>query len=184
MYHNYGGKQKTTLVQVLEDDKTKLANTAGPVYTRVLMALSESCGSTRNIIVNNANVNAIYAFRGKQMRPTNKTVVEDPIVNRIIDEMNRNGINQKELIDYLGLGSGAFTRWKYNGMKSYMKYIDHIAEYLGVSKSYLLTGSDEPDSFELTTKEKEVISLYRKMPKSDQNCVYKLIKGYVSLEAD
>ena len=64
------------------------------------------------------------------MRQTKKKVVKNPIVERIIDVLNLRSISQNELIEHLGLGNGAFTRWKYDGGKSYMKYIDEANEIL------------------------------------------------------
>ena len=52
------------------------------------------------------------------MRQTEKTIVKNPIVERIIDTMKARSISQNELIEYLGLGNGAFTRWKYDGSTS------------------------------------------------------------------
>lgn len=118
------------------------------------------------------------------MRPTEKSIVKDDVVNRMIEEMNKNGISQKSLVDHLGLGNGTFTRWKYDGMKSYLKYIDQIADFLGVSKSYLLTGTDNQDDFEISDEEKEIVTLYRKMTKSDKHCLYKQLKGYSVIDSN
>lgn len=77
------------------------------------------------------------------MRQTNKKIVDDPVVKRIIDTLNVRHLSQKSLLDYLDLPNATFTAWKYDGGKSYMKYIDKISDYLNVSKNYLLYGESE-----------------------------------------
>ena len=77
------------------------------------------------------------------MRKTDKAVVDNPIVQRIIDTLKIRSIKQNELIEYLGLGNGTFTSWKYDGGQSYMKYLDEIARFLNVSRDYLLYGTEE-----------------------------------------
>lgn len=60
-------------------------------------------------------------------------------IQQLLKEQNK---TQKNLTDYLGLGKQTFTNWN-NGAKSYIKYIDKIAEYLDVTTDYLLGNSDE-----------------------------------------
>jgi transcriptional regulator with XRE-family HTH domain len=94
------------------------------------------------------------------MRQTQKKVVKNPIVERIIDTLEVRSISQNELVSYLGLGNGAFTRWKYDGGKSYMKYIDQIASFLNVSKDYLLYGNTDDESVTLLPSD---VESYRKL---------------------
>ena len=110
------------------------------------------------------------------MRTTEKTIVRNPIVERIIDTMKARSISQNELIEYLGLGNGAFTRWKYDGSTSYMKYMDQICDCLNVSKEYLLYGKKD-ESFELSLLPSEV-GIYKKlreMTDVQRNQIYGLI---------
>lgn len=52
-----------------------------------------------------------------------------------------------------------YSDWKSGRVKSYERYIDKIADFLNVSKSYLLTGYDEdPDEMEL-------LRIYRNLTK-------------------
>ena len=47
------------------------------------------------------------------MRKTNKSVVDDTIVRRMLLVMESKNIRQQELVEYLGLANGIFTHWKY-----------------------------------------------------------------------
>ena len=92
------------------------------------------------------------------MRKTQKQIVENPVVQRIIETLKSRSVKQNELIDHLGLSNGTFTKWKYDGGESYMKYIDSIADFLHVSKEYLLYGGNEDCiKFEIMPSEIELI---------------------------
>ncbi len=51
--------------------------------------------------------------------------------------------SQKELADYIGISDSTINKWKTRGSDIPSEYIPKIAEFLGVSKSYLLTGKEE-----------------------------------------
>ena len=53
------------------------------------------------------------------------------------------GREQKELTDYLGLKSAAFSEWKSGKSKSFRKYLIEIAEFFGVSIDYLVYGKTQ-----------------------------------------
>ena len=52
--------------------------------------------------------------------------------------------DQKELTEYLGLKSAAFSEWKSGKSKSYKKYLIEIAEFFNISIDYLVYGSLVP----------------------------------------
>jgi transcriptional regulator with XRE-family HTH domain len=60
------------------------------------------------------------------------------ILNRILAEMNKKNIPQKDLTSFLGIKETAFAKWKKGVNTSYLKYISQIAEFLDVSTDYLL----------------------------------------------
>ena len=113
------------------------------------------------------------------MRITERKPVEDPVIDRMIDTLKVRNISQKELIDHLGLANGAFTRWKYNGGKSYMDYIDEIADYLHISKSYLLYG--EHTEFQETSLFPSEVEMYKKLrglTDSQRSIVFSIINEF------
>ncbi|MBR0365741.1 MAG: helix-turn-helix transcriptional regulator [Clostridia bacterium] len=61
--------------------------------------------------------------------------------DRIFFLLNEKGITQNEFAAAIGVRKQAVTEWKNGTTKSYMKYIDKIAAFLGVSVDYLLNGT-------------------------------------------
>ena len=68
------------------------------------------------------------------------------ILTKILDEMKKGKISQKEITSSLGLSQKAFSEWEAGRTKSYMKYLPQIAAVLGVSVDYLL-GTDSREKF-------------------------------------
>ena len=58
-------------------------------------------------------------------------------LEKIIECLKKQGKKQKDLTDYLGLGKNTFSNWKAGHNNSYLKYINQIADFLGVSSDYL-----------------------------------------------
>ena len=76
------------------------------------------------------------------MRESVNKLTDDPVVLRIMDQLQLQNLTEKSLLEFLGTSNSLFNAWKYRNVKSYVKYIDRIAEYLGVEKDYLLEGTD------------------------------------------
>ena len=74
--------------------------------------------------------------RDKNMRTSKKPIVDNEIVRRIISTMKSNGVRQKDLMENIGVASQVFASWKYDNGKSYMNYIDKIANYLNVTPEF------------------------------------------------
>ena len=113
------------------------------------------------------------------MRTPKNGVVDDKIIERMLEVMQEKRISQQELVEYLGLANGIFTNWKYRGSKSYMTYIDKIAECLGVSKSYLISGEDEQINRDSITRfEVEIIRMLRELDDRKRELSYQTIKAF------
>ena len=69
----------------------------------------------------------------------------DEIVQRILDCAKECGLEQKDLAQRIGVHPQVITAWKNQEKpsKSYRKYVDSIAEILGTTSDYLLTGQKE-----------------------------------------
>ena len=108
------------------------------------------------------------------MRTAKRKLTDDPTVLRIIDLLKTQGKTEKELVQYLGLSSTAFSSWKFENVKTYRRRISEIADYLDVTKEYLLEGTDEYVNKEtLTGQEIKLIKLYRSMGNEQQKCFMK-----------
>lgn len=66
----------------------------------------------------------------------------DKAVERILSLMKENGYDQKTFAEQLGIRAQIITDWKKGTTTSYTRYIQRIAELLGVSADYLLTGQE------------------------------------------
>ena len=115
------------------------------------------------------------------MNKKDEKQVIDPVVQRILTRLDENGQTQKELVEYLGLGNGIFTRWKYDDVRTYMMYIDEIAEFLNISSIYLMYGDDysSPDSF-FSNDEKKLIELYRKMNQEQKDTLFQVANVFIN----
>lgn len=60
------------------------------------------------------------------------------IINKIIYLIEQKGIEQQEFARAVGLTKQTISDWKAGRSQSYMKYIDKIAAFFGVSVDYLL----------------------------------------------
>lgn len=80
-------------------------------------------------------------------------------IDKIIKQLNLIGKTQKDLTDYLGLDKSTFSSWKSHKSKSYLKYIQKIAAFLGVTVESLLNNN------ETETFSDEYIILSRQMKK-------------------
>lgn len=72
------------------------------------------------------------------------------IAKRIFELLEKRGIEQQSLADYLGIKKQNITEWKAGRTHSYKKYINKIAEFFGVSTDYLLNteNTSSPNSDE------------------------------------
>lgn len=55
---------------------------------------------------------------------------DNKIIQRICEELERKGKKQIDLTNYLHISQNAMTDWKSGRIKSYMKYLPQIAEFL------------------------------------------------------
>lgn len=91
-------------------------------------------------------------------------------IERISDILLRSGKKQKELMEYLGVSPNLFTEWKAGRNKSYKRYIPQIAEFLGVTRDYLL-GKEEIEKApaeDLSEGERMVLEAIRGLPEDQR----------------
>lgn len=62
-------------------------------------------------------------------------------VSRILSAMKDRGLDQKTFAHQLGIRPQAITEWKKGVTTSYTRYLPQIADLLGTSVDYLLTGT-------------------------------------------
>lgn len=86
-------------------------------------------------------------------------------IDKIFDLLILRGKQQKELTDFLGIDKGVSSQWKTGKSRSYLKYIDKIAEFLEVSTDELLsTGEGSSNPVYLDDETLKFIDTLRKRP--------------------
>ena len=104
------------------------------------------------------------------MATTNRKMIDNPVIHRIVGLIRDRGKRERDLTDYLGLPPGSFSRWKYDGSYAYIKYIYEICEFLDTTPNYLFFGPEEEDE-RLTPSEKEMIRAYRSLDTGRRKCI-------------
>jgi transcriptional regulator with XRE-family HTH domain len=111
------------------------------------------------------------------MRQSNNEMTKNPVMLMIMKELQNQGKTGKELEEAIGLGNGAFSRWKYQKGTSYMNYLEKIAEFLNVTPEYLKNAPEKKVEIEnLTNKEIEIIQTYRRMGIEERTCLLQIVK--------
>lgn len=64
------------------------------------------------------------------------------VVQRMFALIKMRGIQQKDFAELVGVSPPKVSEWKNGKSKSYTDYLAKIAEVLGVSTDYLLTGEE------------------------------------------
>ena len=64
-------------------------------------------------------------------------------LDKILSLLTEKGIQQKTFAENIGVTKHTITEWKNGRSKSYMKYIDKIADFFDVSADYLLEKTDD-----------------------------------------
>ena len=88
--------------------------------------------------------------------------------------MKSNGVRQKDLMENIGVASQVFASWKYDNGKSYMNYIDIIADYLNVTPEYLIHGK-RTDDVVYTVEDRELIKNFHRLSQAQKNYVSQLV---------
>ena len=115
------------------------------------------------------------------MREPKGILTEDPVVLRILECIKHNGITEKDMMHGVGLDNTIMTAWKYRGSKSYSRYINKIAEFLGVSSDYLLKGIDGEVNMQVMTNEEIIlVKKYRKLDYARKLGITDVLDNYLN----
>lgn len=107
----------------------------------------------------NDTVNKIISFLETFVYLNRKVVSFLCVLDRISNLLKEQHKKQKDLTDYLGISKNIFTNWNSGASKSYLKYIDKIAEFFNVSTDYLLEKTDRRESLDNSIPEKNTIKI-------------------------
>ena len=103
---------------------------------------------------------------------------DNPVIDRIEEALKNNKKTKKEMLSYLGIDASVFSTWRYANGKSYMKYIDKIAEFIGVSVSFLLYGMpDDSTVIQVEPDEMTIIKNYRILDCNKKKIIQELMQA-------
>jgi len=85
-------------------------------------------------------------------------------------------LSQKELAEKIGLRRPSISDWKKKGTYPYADVAVKIAEILGVSVEYLITGKNAEG---ITREEGELLAAFRLLDSRDQEDVLGIIQGKI-----
>ena len=112
-------------------------------------------------------------------------------LDKILSLLTEKGIQQKTFAENIGVTKHTITDWKNGRSKSYMKYIDKIADFFDVSADYLLEKTDDKsplpkeainifDNVDMTAFSRQ---LYEQLTKEERKKVQEYILFLISQRA-
>ena len=100
------------------------------------------------------------------------------IIERITETLEKRDKKATDLCDRLGIRTSTMSTWKTRNSDPPAKYIKPIADFLGVSVHYLLTGEEAPARKLTTAEEDELLGLYRALPENKKFEFIGELKGF------
>lgn len=101
------------------------------------------------------------------------------IIERIYQLLNEKDKRAYELCERLQIRTSTMSTWKARTCDPPAKYMETIADFLGVSISYLLTGQEEPVRKTTTPFEDKLLELFRSLPDDEKYEFMGELKGYI-----
>ena len=101
----------------------------------------------------------------------------EPVLQRILDKLQERGLTGKQLEAHLNLTNGSVTKWKIRNGKSYFRHIVEIADFLGTTPSYLLSGN-MINLGDLTEEEKNFMIKFRTMNEQEKRCIFDIVENF------
>ena len=102
------------------------------------------------------------------------------IIERILETADTKGIKQSEIAQVTGKDKSVVTNWRKRNCNPPAEYIPPIAELLGVSITWLMTGVEEKSNIKLPPEEMELLTAYRQLGVRDR----KEIKAIINLKLE
>ena len=101
------------------------------------------------------------------------------IIQRITALLDEKDKKATDLCDVLGIRTSTMSTWKTRNSDPPAKYIKQIADFLGVSVNYLLTGQEAPVRKLTSPDEDELLDLYRALPQNKKFEFIGELKGFL-----
>lgn len=101
------------------------------------------------------------------------------IIERILKTLDEKNKLAVELCRLLGIQQSTFSSWKTRKKNPPAEYLKTIADFLGVSLDYLITGEDAMPKKYTTPSEDELLELFRLLPDAKKYEFIGEIKGFL-----
>lgn len=101
------------------------------------------------------------------------------IIERIYDTLSQKDKRAYELCEKLGVNTSTMSTWKARSNDPPARYLKTIADFLGVSLDYLITGKEAPAPKTTTPTEDELLELFRALPESKKYEFIGELKGFL-----
>lgn len=101
------------------------------------------------------------------------------IIERIYQLLDEKDKRAYELCEKLGIRTSTMSTWKSRTNDPPAKYMKIIADFLGVSLDYLMTGKDAPIRKSTTPEEDELLELFRSLPEPKKYEFVGELKGFL-----
>lgn len=88
------------------------------------------------------------------------------ILERVYEELRKQNIKPIRLCEHLGISTSLLSTWKKRGTEPKAVYIKPMADFLGVSERYLLTGEEAQAGDETNQLDGIYLSLAREAQKN------------------
>ena len=98
---------------------------------------------------------------------------------RIFDLVDAKYKEQRDFAKAIGVSASMVSQWRMGITKSYTRRLPQIAEALGTTTEYLLTGKKEPAGQQADGKQEEFIQLYQQLTPQEQAFFLSQLRGYV-----
>jgi transcriptional regulator with XRE-family HTH domain len=102
------------------------------------------------------------------------------IIERIYQLLDEKDKKAYELCIKLDISTSTMSTWKARTNDPPAKYMKTIADFFDVSLDYLLTGNEAPIQKNTTSKEDELLSLFRKLPEPKKYEFVGELKGFLN----
>lgn len=101
------------------------------------------------------------------------------IIERIYQLLDEKEKRANALCEKLDIRTSTMSTWKARTNDPPAKYMKTIADFLGVSLDYLLTGQEAPIRKNTTREEDELLELFRSLPESKKYEFIGELKGFL-----
>lgn len=100
-------------------------------------------------------------------------------IDRLFELVDLKFKEQKDFANAIQVPAPRVSEWRKRKSASYQKCLPQIAEALGTTTEYLLTGKKEPAGQQADGKQEEFMQLYQQLTPQEQAFFLSQLRGYV-----